>query len=250
MQSSTPREPSRVKQFRTVVSRMRDLTYDIKEVRLRLTEPDRIEFEAGQFIRFEVPPYELTAKPVTRSYSIASPPSSAGEIELEIRLAPNGICTTYVHKHLKEGDAVTIKGPYGKFGLRASDREMLCIAGSSGMAPIKSILLDMAEKGIDRPGRLFFGAKAVRDLFLLEELRALETKLPHFRFIPALSAPDPGDVWSGERGLITEVVDRHVPDASEMEAYLCGSPLMIDACIAVLKVKGLPEDRIFFDKFA
>jgi Na+-transporting NADH:ubiquinone oxidoreductase subunit F len=90
----------------------------------------------------------------------------------------------------------------------------------------------------------------VRDLFLVDELKALESLLPDFRFIPALSAPLPGDVWSGERGLVTEVVDRHYERCENMEAYLCGSPLMIDACIEVLKRKGLPELQIFYDKFA
>jgi Na+-transporting NADH:ubiquinone oxidoreductase subunit F len=127
---------------------------------------------------------------------------------------------------------------------------MVCIAGGSGMAPIKSILLDMAETGSQRKVRYFFGARAVKDLFLVEEMKKLESILPDFRFIPALSAPDPSDNWRGETGLITEVVARHVPDASNMEAYLCGSPLMIDACLKVLGDKGMPKESIFYDKFA
>jgi Na+-transporting NADH:ubiquinone oxidoreductase subunit F len=192
----------------------------------------------------------LTEEPVYRAYSISSPPSSRNEIELEIRLVPNGICTTYVHRHLKKGDAVTINGPYGEFFRRDGESEMICIAGGSGMAPIKSLLNDMLDKGIKRPARYFFGARSRRDLFLMDEMKALEKKLPTFQFIPALSAPMPEDQWSGETGLITDVVARHVPDASGKEAYLCGSPLMIDACIKVLKAKGMAEDRIYFDKFA
>jgi Na+-transporting NADH:ubiquinone oxidoreductase subunit F len=127
---------------------------------------------------------------------------------------------------------------------------MICIAGGSGMAPIKSILLDMAARGIRRPVRYFFGARTRRDLFLVEQMRALEQRLPGFRFIPALSAPEPGDAWDGETGLITEVVARQVQRGEEAEAYLCGSPFMIDACVTVLREKGVPDERIFFDKFS
>jgi len=163
---------------------------------------------------------------------------------------PNGICTTYVFNHLKVGDAVTINGPYGDFYLRDSDRDIVFVAGGSGMAPIKSILLDMAEKGSTRKATYFFGARARRDLFLVEEMRELEKRLPAFRFVPALSNPAPEDQWNGETGLITDVLGRHFDHLDHHEAYLCGSPGMIDACVKVLKSKGLPEELIFYDKFA
>ncbi len=239
-----------VKQYRTEVSSLRDLTHDIKEVRLTLVEPEQIDFTAGQFIQFEVPAYELSDEPVYRAYSMSSSPAAPGEVELEVRYVPNGICTTFVHQHLAVGDSITINGPHGDFYLRDTQREIIFIAGGSGMAPIKSILHEMERTGNPRKARYFFGARSKRDLFLVEEMRALEGVLPDFRFIPGLSEPAPDDPWEGETGLITEIVGRHTDDASEMEAYLCGSPLMIDACVAVLKERGMPEDQIYFDKFA
>lgn len=245
-----PEELLSVKQYRTRVDSLSDLTYDIKQVTLTLLEPPAIAFAAGQYVQIEVPPYELTEEPVYRAYSVSSDPNETGRVELEIRYVPDGICTTYVHKHLKVGDTVTLNGPYGSFGLRPTDREIICVAGGSGMAPIKAILLEMERTKNPRPCRYFFGARARRDLFLTGRMRELETNLPNFRFIPALSAPGPEDAWEGETGLITEVVSRHVADASQAEAYLCGSPLMIDACIQVLLAKGMPESNIFFDKFS
>ncbi len=245
-----PEELFSVRQYQTKVVSMSDLTHDIKEVKLQLIDPPAIDFKAGQYIQVEVPPYALTDEPVYRAYSVASAPSETGVIELEIRYVPNGICTTYVHKHLKVGDAVTVNGPYGTFCLQPTGREMICIAGGSGMAPIKSLLLEMERARDPRPCRYFFGARARRDLFMTERMRDFEQSLPNFRYIPALSAPAPEDKWEGETGLITEVVGRHVANAAEAEAYLCGSPLMIDACIRVLREKGMPESNIFFDKFA
>jgi Na+-transporting NADH:ubiquinone oxidoreductase subunit F len=245
-----PEELFNVKEYRTRVERIRDLTYDIKEVTLKMIDPREIKFRAGQYIQFQTPEYELSSESVYRAYSCSSVPSEKEAVELEIRLVPNGICTTYVFQYMKEGDEVTINGPYGEFYLRDTDAEIVFIAGGSGMAPVKSILLDMAEKQIDRKATFFFGARTTRDLFLVDEMRELEKRLPRFTFIPALSAPAEEDNWSGARGLITEVLDRHLKNGDNLEAYLCGSPGMIDASVGVLTKKGLPEERIFYDKFA
>jgi Na+-transporting NADH:ubiquinone oxidoreductase subunit F len=245
-----PEELFNVKEYKTRVERIRDLTYDIKEITLKLIDPSEIKFRAGQYIQFQTPEYELSSESVYRAYSCSSVPSRKDSVELEIRLVPNGICTTYVFQYMKEGDEVTINGPYGEFYLRDSDAEIVFIAGGSGMAPIKSILLNMAEKGIDRKTTYFFGARTTRDLFLVDEMRELEKRLPRFTFVPALSAPTEEDNWSGETGLITEVLDKHLQDGNNVEAYLCGSPGMIDASVGVLTQKGLPEELIFYDKFA
>lgn len=249
MEIAIPEELFNVKQYTTKVKSLVDLTHDIKQVTLELQAPPTIEFTAGQFIQFITPEYELTEEPVYRAYSMSSPPSANNIVELEIRLVPEGICTTYVHKYLKEGDEVMINGPYGDFYLRDTDRNIIFIAGGSGMAPIKAILMDMAEKGIDRTAHYFFGARGKRDLFMVEKMRELEEQLPNFKFIPALSDPQPEDNWEGETGLVTEVLDTYIDSMEHTEAYLCGSPGMIDATVKVLKEKGLPDDLIYYDKF-
>ena len=245
-----PEELFNVKEYETEVLSLKDLTYDIKGVTLKLVEPSEIKFRAGQYIQFQVPEYELARESVYRAYSVASQPSVTDRVELEIRLVPNGICTTYVFNHLKEKERITINGPYGEFFLRESDREIVFIAGGSGMAPIKSILYDMLEKGIKRKATYFFGARAVRDLFLVEEMQKLEKSLEGFKFIPALSEPAGNDNWKGETGLITDVLDRHLGKGDNTEAYLCGSPGMIDASVKVLTEKGISEELIYYDKFA
>lgn len=245
-----PEELFNVQEFKGTVSKITDLTHDIKEVYIKLDDPVKMNFKAGQFAQIKVPVYELTDTEVYRAYSIASNPAVKDSIELEIRLVPGGICTTYVHKFLKEGNKVTVNGPYGDFFLQDSEREVICIAGGSGMAPIKSILADMKQNGINRKTRYFFGARSKRDLFLLDEMKTFEDDLPDFTFIPALSEPEEEDKWKGDTGLITDVLNKHLTTGNNIEAYLCGSPGMIDACIRVLTENGVPEDLIFYDKFA
>ena len=244
-----PEELFLVREFRGVVEQIRDLTHDTKELRIRLIEPGEITFVPGQYVQLQAPPYGDNPEPVYRAYSISSPPSRTDKIELIIRLVPGGICTTWVFTMLEEGREVTFNGPYGEFRLSDADGEMIWVAGGSGMAPFWSMIRHMAENNIRRKCTYFFGAVQKRDLFLTAELKRMEQQLDWFTFVPALSAPAEGDDWSGQTGLITEAVDKHVPRGSQAEAYLCGSPGMIDAAARVLRAKGITEDRTFYDKF-
>ena len=238
-----------ITEYRGVVERIRDLTYDVKELRIRLVEPDTMPFVPGQYVQLQTPE-RPGADSVYRAYSMSNPISDDHCIELIVRHVPGGICTTWIFQELTEGAEVTMTGPFGDFRLSDADRGMIWIAGGSGMAPFWSMVRHMKDEGIARPCTYFFGAVAGKDLFLVDELHALEKELPWFTFVPALSAPADGDDWDGERGLITEVVERHVASGDNTEAYLCGSPGMIDAAAKVLRAKGVVEERTFYDKFA
>lgn len=233
-------------EYQTVIADVKDLTYDIKLVRFKLIKPSVMNFKPGQYAQLKVPGID-----VIRAYSIASDPAVTDHIEMIVRYVPNGAATTYVFKALQKGDRATITGPYGTFYLQEdSDRDIVMIAGGSGKAPIRSILFRLRATGMNRKVRYFFGAKAVRDLYYTKELRELEKEYPNFQYVPALSSPLPDDKWDGETGLITDVLDRLSGDISESEAYLCGSPGMIDACIKVLKKNGVKNENVYYDKFS
>jgi Na+-transporting NADH:ubiquinone oxidoreductase subunit F len=244
-----PEELFSVRRFKTKAEKITDLTHDIKELRLKLIAPDSIDFKAGQFVQIQVPEYKLSDESVFRAYSVSSAPSETDCVELEVRLVPEGICTTWVHDYLKEGQEVTINGPYGDFFLRDTKSDIICIAGGSGNAPIKSIMMDMAEKGNDRKLTYFYGARGKKDLVLPEKMKEIAEQLPNGKYVPVLSEPDEGDEWQGETGFVTDAVNSFLESGENTEAYLCGSPGMIEACIKVLTAKGVPEELIYYDKF-
>jgi Na+-transporting NADH:ubiquinone oxidoreductase subunit F len=250
-----PEELFYVKKFASRVESIRDLTYDIKEVTFAL-DGQTIDFKPGQYVQLVVPPYDKVPESTQRAYSMSSRPSDAKRVELLVRLVPGGIATTWVHSKLKQGDKVELVGPFGEFGVHDTPATMLCVAGGSGMAPFKSILYHMKETGAwaDKEIWYFFGARTTKDMFYLDELRALEKEWPRFHFVAALSEPKSEENWKGETGLITDVLDRYISGKigkdKGLEGYLCGSPGMINACIAVMKKNGVGEDRIYFDKFA
>lgn len=250
-----PEELFSVKKFSSRVESIRDLTYDIKEVLLAL-EGQEIEFQAGQYVQLVVPPYGEVAESVQRAYSMSSRPSDKKHVELLVRLVPGGIATTWVHKYLRQGQQVEVVGAFGEFHIHDTPAAMICVAGGSGMAPFKSMLYHMNETGAfpEKEIWYFFGARSLRDMFYLDEMRELSARWPRFHFVAALSEPKPEDNWTGETGLITDVLDRYLQskvDAGKgLEGYLCGSPGMINACINVMKKNGMGEDKIYFDKFA
>ncbi|TVR02729.1 MAG: oxidoreductase [Spirochaetaceae bacterium] len=246
----------KIKQYTGTVERIRDVTHDIKEVYFKLDDGQTVDFRAGQYGQIEVPPYDKVKDRTQRAYSMSSVPSDTNHVEFLVRLVPGGIVTTYVHDRLKEGEKMKVIAPFGEFYVRETDATMICVAGGSGMAPFKSIFYDFIEKDKmkDRDIWYFFGARTKKDLFYLDELEKMQNEHERFHFVAALSEPQPEDEWEGETGLITEVLGRYLKEEISQEkpkeGYLCGSPGMLDACMAVMREHGMTEDKIYFDKFA
>jgi len=245
-----PEELLAVTEYHAVVEAITDLTYDIRRFRFRLTDPPEIDYTPGQYVQLFTPKYKGNTEEVYRAYSVASDPADRAAIDLIIRLVPNGICTTWCFEHLAVNDEVKFNGPYGEFHLSDTDAEIIFIAGGSGMAPIECLLHHMRNTPNPRKATYFFGGNTVRDMFMVDRMKQFEEELSGFRFVPVVARPEEGDGWDGETGLVTEAIERNVSDAAGMEAYLCGSPGMIDASIKVLEQHGVTEDRIFYDKFS
>ena len=245
-----PEELFRVREFTSLCAQIEDLTYDMKRFRFELQDPDSIEFTAGQYIQLLCPKYKGNSEDVYRAYSIASDPQEHHWIDLIIRRVPNGICTTWCFDYLKEGDPVRFNGPYGDFRLSETNAPMVFVAGGSGMAPFVSILHTMRNTGSTRRAVYFFGGNTVRDLCLDGQMAEFEKALPAFKFVPVVARPEPENGWKGQTGLVTEAVRKELQDLSEYEGYLCGSPGMIDASIKVFTALGLPESKVYYDKFA
>ncbi len=236
-----------IETFKMTIEAIEPLTHDIRRLVLRFSEEGKkMRFNAGQYASIRVP-----GSDEYRAYSMANTPRTPGQLEFMIKVFPDGLFSGLLDNGFTVGQELEIKGPYGVFMLREKwESDIICIGGGSGMAPLWSLLNDMAERGIKRKATYFYGARTRKDLFYLDHLHSLEEKLPGFRFIPALSMATAEDAWDGETGLITEVLDRQLEgDQSFTQAYLCGPPPMIDAAIPVLVSKGISEDRIFYDKF-
>ncbi|MHC4758387.1 MAG: FAD-binding oxidoreductase [Planctomycetota bacterium] len=226
-----------------------DLTYNIKQFRFKLIEPETIDFKAGQYVQLLAPVYEKSSEEVYRAYSVSSDPVDKNAVELIIKLVPGGICTTYCFEYLKVGDEVKINGPYGDFVLKDTQSPIIFIAGGSGMAPVKSMLHSLSDIESRRDILYYFGANKSEDLFLLDLMTEFEKDLTRFRFVPVVSHAEDGTKKGRRLGLVTDAVRKDLIDASKYEAYLCGSPGMVDATEIILIDHGIHPENIFYDKY-
>jgi len=222
--------------FTARVSRVRDLTHDVRELDLRLIAPPQIAFKAGQFVSFEVGRNEKQQE-LIRPYSIASPPSSPEVITLLFNLVPGGPGSTYLFS-LKEGAETQFKGPAGSFRLRDDPaRDHLFVATGTGIAPIRSMLLALFEKQNSGSATLFWGLRTQRDLYYQDELEAWAKAHPKFSYTMTLSRPEEG--WSGERGRVTRLVEERVASVQNLASYLCGNSGMLQDVTRLIQKNGL-----------
>jgi Na+-transporting NADH:ubiquinone oxidoreductase subunit F len=236
--------------YRGTVSRISEPALDMREIEIDLVDPPAMTFLAGQYVQFVVPGTENDPQPLYRAYSMASPPSRPNRLALLFARVPDGACTSFVFGKLKLGDAVTVNGPFGSFYVREGQRPVVIVAGGSGIAPVRAMLMDMSERRVSRSAVFFFSAHSRADLVYTDDLRALQRRLPSLRYVPVLSRPLPEDRWDGERGGLPSVLARLLPPLDEYEAYLCGGPGLIDASISAMRSKGLRAERTFYDKFS
>jgi NAD(P)H-flavin reductase/ferredoxin len=229
-------------QYTGTVDRIDTLTPDIRWLGLQLDEP--MPFTAGQYLEIEVPGRVDT----WRSYSMANAPARSGRADLIIKLFTGGLFSTVLNGQLRLGDRLAVRGPLGAFGVRLSHRPMVLVAGGSGVAPIRSMLTDLAETGNRREVTCFYGARTVADLVQHDELVDLAARHAWLTYVPAVTTAAAG-LWSGDVGLVTDVLARRLPATSGREAYLCGPPGMVDAAIEVLTSSGCKPRHIYVDRF-
>jgi NAD(P)H-flavin reductase len=221
--------------FTAVVCRIQDLTHDVREIDLCLREPSAIEFKAGQFISFEVRP--PGARPAVRPYSLASPPQQTKIVTLLFNLVPGGPGSNYLFS-LKEGEEVRFKGVAGTFYLRDDlGRDLLFVATGTGIAPIRSMLLDLFSRPYGRSATLLWGLRSERDLYYQNELEAWAKRYPNFSFLTTLSRPENG--WTGRVGRVTRLVEERVSTVANLSVYLCGNSTMIKDVSDIINKKGL-----------
>ena len=209
-----------------------------------------------------------------RAYSMANYPDEGDIITLTVRIAtppfkpkdqgpgfmdvPCGIASTYIFS-LKPGDKVIMSGPYGDFHPEFdSKREMIWVGGGAGMAPLRAQIMHMLKtlKTRDREMHYFYGARAIDEVFFLEDFLELEKEFPNFHFHLALDRPDPKADKLGIKytaGFIAPVMGdtylKQHEEPEEIEYYLCGPPMMAKTVLDLLDSLGVEKDMIHFDDF-
>jgi CDP-4-dehydro-6-deoxyglucose reductase, E3 len=222
---------------------------DVVVLRLQLPANERLQYLAGQFV-------ELIMRDGTRrSYSMASAPHLAEQVELHVRHMPGGKFTDALFgvtsPPLKERDILRFEGPLGTFFLREdSVKPIVLLASGTGFAPIKALVEHAASRGITRPMTLYWGGRRPQDLYMSELCERWAKEMPHFRYVPVISDALPEDGWQGRTGFVHRAVMEDFPDLSAFQVYACGAPVVVDSARRDFTEHcALPPEDYFADAF-
>ncbi|MGE5829854.1 MAG: globin domain-containing protein [Micromonosporaceae bacterium] len=197
-------------------------------------------FRPGQYAGVACPQHPR----VWRSYSIANAPRPDGTLDFHVRAVPGGWVSGALVRHVRVGDMLHLGPPQGTMTLDpASTRDILCIAGGTGLAPVKAIVEELSPGGDERWVHLFLGARDRDAFYDLPALRTLASRLPWLSV--TLACSDDAS-YDGERGTVAEVVARHGPWL-EHDVYACGSAPMMRATFAAVANLGVAPARVHYD---
>ena len=205
-----------------------------------------------------------------RAYSMANHPAEGNIIMLNIRIATPpfdkaiggfahvnpGICSSYIFTR-KPGDNVTISGPYGEFFLRDTNNEMMFIGGGAGMAPMRSHIFNLFKTmHTKRKVTFWYGARALQEAPYVDQFNKIQEENPNFRWTLALDKPDPVADAAGvayKPGFVHQVIYeqylKNHENPEDIEYYLCGPPMMIQAVTKMLYDLGVPDENVMYDNF-
>ena len=225
----------------------RDLTHDIREFSFALPAPR--SFLPGQYALLYLP-----GVPTARAYSMSNI-AGGPDWQFQVKRVPGGVATGVLFDRLREGAEVTIDGSYGHGYLRPdAPRDVVCIAGGSGIAPVMAIARGMAKTPAlaDRRLSVFYGGRRPRDMCGEDMLRALTALAGRCTYIPVISCPDDdaSRSWTGRRGFVHEAVAEALAQPlGEYEFYFAGPPPMTLAVQRMLMNAKVPMNQMHFDQF-
>ncbi len=234
----------RPREWLATVERLEKLAPDVMRVILALEGGERISFYAGQYINV------LLEDGARRSFSFATAPQESARIELHIRRIEGGRYTGHVFERMRAGDKLRFEGPLGAFFLREdTDKPIIFVAGSTGFAPVKSMLEHAFAKGLRRRMLLYWGTRQRADMYLAALPEQWAREHDNFTFVPVLSDPAPEDHWQGRTGLVHEAILADFPSLAGHQVYACGSTAMVEAAHPAFRARGLAQDDCFADAF-
>ncbi|MFD7668253.1 globin domain-containing protein [Streptomyces sp. NPDC059788] len=216
-------------------------TPDIAVVTVRPDQP--YPFLAGQYTSVETPWWPR----VWRHYSFAAAPRSDGLLSFHVKAVPAGWVSNAMVHRARPGDVIRLGPPSGSMTVdHTTDNGLLCLGGGTGIAPIKALIEDVAERGHRRPMEVFYGARSDHDLYDLDTMLRLEQSLPWLSVRPVVASGRPGGQANGLSGQLPDAVRQYGP-WWEYDAYLSGPPGMIRNGVDALVGVGIPSDRIRHD---
>lgn len=228
--------------MKTRLVESREIAPEIRHFVFELPEAKEFLFVPGQWVSLEE---MVNGEPITRAYSIASPPSG-NRFELCLNRVQEGHLSPYLFT-LRPGDLVEMRGPFGTFVWREPQRDAVLVATGTGIAPFRSMLPPQLAKDHLHRVTLLYGVRHEHSVLYRDEFETLERSHSNFHFWPTITRP--GSTWAGRTGRVQEHLERAIGPGRDIDVYICGLREMVDSVRSILKNMGFERRHIIYEKY-
>lgn len=231
--------------FTSTIEKIKQLGKDTRHFHLKIPSDVVFDFRAGQFVNFML---DLPGQPKTikRPYSIASPPSWKGSIDIVWKKVTGGLVTPHLWD-LKEGDTLKTQGPLGVFGLKQPmPRAIIFISTGTGIAPFRAMMHELALSNAPCEVWNIFGNRYEDEILYKEEFETLAKKYPRLHNVFTVSRPQ---TWKGENQYVQHLLKKYITDPKDKHIYICGLVKMIEEVKQTALAMGFEANQIFFEKY-
>ena len=234
-----------------------DETHDVKTFRFAADPPVLFTYQPGQFI---IVTLEINGRLLKRPYSISSTPSRPHTLEITVKRVPSptdspeatpGLVSNWLHDNMKVGSELMVSGPGGQFSCLANpSKKVLMISADSGITPMISMLRWVFDTGADCDIVCFYSARSPRDIIFRQELEWMAARLPKLRLAISVTKLEPGQVWCGFTGRLTEpILQAIAPDFLQRRVYVCGPNAFMAGIKNMLNNLSFPMQNYYEESF-
>jgi benzoate/toluate 1,2-dioxygenase reductase subunit len=223
----------------TEITELNQLSSEIYQLKLRATDGSSFEFLPGQYVNIQVP-----GTSQTRSYSYSSQPNTATG-EFLIKLVPGGLMSTYLKEEASIGGELNIITPLGSFYLRDAKRDLIFIAGGTGIAPFMAMLEKLKAEKNTTPIHLFYGATTGENVVELERLKAFSEIMP----LQLFTCTSDEQVEGHDKGFVTQWINKENLGNKAYDIYICGPNAMVEAVKTTLDKESIQHVNFYMEKF-
>jgi glycine betaine catabolism B len=232
-----------------VCRQVQDITHDVKTFLFESVEPSLFQHEPGQFITLQL---QIDGRPVSRCYTISSPPTRPHLLGITVKRQPGGLVSNWLHDTMAPGKRISAEGPFGVFTIaRHPSAKYLFLSGGSGITPVMSMTRTLYDLGSNDDVVFVHSARTPSDIIFRRELETIASTVPTARVVHVCERDSPQEPWGGLRGMLSiEMLQLLAPDLAERVVFCCGPAPYMAAVRRMLDVAGFDMRNYHEESFS
>jgi ferredoxin-NADP reductase len=232
-----------------ICRQVQDVTHDVKTFLFESAQPALFQHEPGQFVTLQL---QIDGRPVSRCYTISSPPTRPHLLGITVKRQPGGLVSNWLHDTMAPGQRISAEGPFGVFTIsRHQSAKYLFLSGGSGITPVMSMTRTLYDLGSDADVVFVHSARTPSDIIFRRELDMIASTVPTMRVFHVCERDSPRDPWGGWRGLLSPgMLQLLAPDLAERVVFCCGPAPYMAAVRQMLAAAGFDMQNYHEESFS